>query len=133
DRSRNDDHPVVKGRSRESIALGAVRSVPSQFQRRGTIYLLVMVAAILLSIIGFSLLTTSRLAARVRSQSDDIDQAEQLAESAVEFALSKLAANNSWRTTYTSGVEAGTVSFGAGTISFKLVNEGLGLAPGAGN
>jgi len=101
--------------------------------RRGSIYVFVLGASMLVVIVGLGALAVTRLNARVGAQANDAVEAAALAESAVEYALSRLAGNSSWRTYYVNGVETTPKPMGNGTISFKLVDEALGMAGGDGS
>jgi hypothetical protein len=98
--------------------------------RRGTIYLVVLALVLLMTASGVAAIAVSRTRTRTVGQSNDTLRAEVLAESAVERALAYMNANANWRTTYTSGVETAQVSFGGGTVSFKLVDECDGALSG---
>src|SRR5690349_16928608 len=90
--------------------------------RRGAAYLLVLASGMLLAVIGFGILTSSRSATKTAGQNADLDEATVLAESAVEQAMAVIANNSNWRTLYASGVEGTPVSMGRGTMSIKLVD-----------
>jgi len=77
----------------------------------------------LLTVVGLSVLTLARLKGREILWSNNSKEAGVLAEAAVEWALTKLATDENWRTTYTNGVETAPVPLGNGTIRFKLVDE----------
>jgi hypothetical protein len=91
--------------------------------RRGSVYILVLGTGMLLTVVGLSVLTLARLNGRTILWANNSKEARVLAEAAVEWALTKLADDANWRTTYTNGVETAPVALGHGTISFKLVDE----------
>jgi hypothetical protein len=91
--------------------------------RRGSAYVLVLGMGTLAMVAGLAAVTVGRIQLRGTSACNDVIQAEALAESAVEFALTRLTTDNNWRTTYSNGVETTPISFGGGTISFRLVDE----------
>lgn len=91
--------------------------------RRGSFYIFVLGTAMLLTVIGLSVLVLARLSVRTLQQADDSTKAEVLAEDAVEYALTLLNSNPNWRTAYSNGVETAPVPLGNGTIAFKLVDE----------
>ena len=91
--------------------------------RRGSVYILVLGTGMLLTVVGLSVLTLARLNGRTILWANNSKEARVLAEAAVEWALTKLAADANWRTTYTNGVETAPVALGQGTINFKLVDE----------
>ena len=92
-------------------------------RRRGSVYILVLGMAMLVTVAGLSVLTFARLKGREILWSNHSKEAGVLAEAAVEWALIRLTADTNWRTTYTNGVETSAVAFGNGTISFKLLDE----------
>lgn len=94
-----------------------------KIRRRGTAYLLVVGMMTLLTVAALAAAMTARISVRSVGQATDARRAEALAESAVSWAIAKLAADASWRTTYTNNVATAPVTSGAGTISFKLVDE----------
>jgi len=87
------------------------------------VYVLVLGTGLLLAVVGLSLLTLARLNSRTIVWANDSKEARVLAEAAVEWALTTLAADAHWRTTYTSGQETPPVALGHGALSFKLVDE----------
>lgn len=102
-------------------------------RRRASVYVMVLGITTLIALLAISAAMAARLTLKSVAVQNDGAAAAALAESAVDYALSKLAADTNWRTTYSNGSETARISVGRGTISFKLVNEGLGLTPGAGS
>src|SRR5689334_5864746 len=93
-------------------------------QRRGGVYVFVLGTAMLVTIIGMMVLTTSQINVRASGGTNDGMEAAALAESAVEFALQKVAKDSTWRTDYTNNViVTPAVPLGRGTISFKLADD----------
>jgi hypothetical protein len=84
---------------------------------------LVLGMGMLVSVMVLGTLITNRLQMRNTDRSSDSLHAEALAESALDYALTTLNANNTWRTVYTSGVETAPITVGGGTISFRVVDE----------
>jgi Tfp pilus assembly protein PilX len=103
-----------------------MHSPPAKSRRRlrprGSVYIFVLGVATLVTVIGLSFLAVTRLSARANVHANDATEAEALAEAAVEYALSAIAGNPSWRTTYSNGVQTAPKTLGGGTISFKLVD-----------
>jgi hypothetical protein len=87
------------------------------------VYVFVLATSMLVTVIGLSVLTVTQINNRSIGQSNDTAEAELLAEDAVEYATSLLAADSNWRTTYSSGSVTAGKALGHGTISFKLVDE----------
>ena len=95
-------------------------------RRPGTVYVFVLGIGVLLTVIGLAVVALVRLNTRLSEEAGDGAEAEALAESAIEYALSALAEDSNWRTTYTNGTETAAKSLGGGTFTFKLVDEGDG-------
>ena len=88
-------------------------------------------AACCFRLIGLGVLTVSRSNSRTSTATADLDEATALAESGVEWGLVAVAADTSWRSTYTHNVETTPKTMGRGRISFKLVAAtGTSLASG---
>ena len=119
--------PRVAGRVASLVAEGAAaRGVRPSSPRRGGANVLVLGVAFVTTVIAVTVLSVAQMAGRTNGLTNDAAEAEVLAESAVEYAQAKLAADPLWRVTYTSGVETTPVAWGRGTISFKLVDEADG-------
>ena len=95
-------------------------------RRRGSVYVFVLGAGMLLAVAGMAMLASSQISLRSAVAADDAAEAAVLAESAVEYALARIKSNANWRTSYTNNVEITPVPFGRGTLSFKLVDEADG-------
>jgi hypothetical protein len=108
---------------KRAIHLPRIRIAAAKRPRRGTAYLLVLGAGILLSVIGFGIMTAARSNTRTASQAADMDEAAMLAESAAEWEMAYINQTTSWRSSFTSGVETTALSVGRGTMSAKLVDE----------
>lgn len=105
---------------------------PSRAKRRGTVYVVVLGAALIVSLIGMTGLMVARLQFRRATQAQDWIEAGDLALSAIEWGIKQINANTNWRTTYTNNVEITPIAMGRGTMSYKLVDAALGLASGDG-
>lgn len=92
--------------------------------RRGSIYVFVLATAMLLTIIGMMVLTTSQISARSTYNANDSIEASVLAESAVDYALQQIANDSNWRSDYTNNVIVTPAkNLGHGTITFKLADD----------
>lgn len=90
--------------------------------RRGTIYILVLMTSViitLIGIIGFRL--THAQAAVVRADAQR-DEAMSLAESAVQWGIHYVSLTDDWRENTTSGTTIRTMNLGGGTISVAIVD-----------
>jgi len=101
--------------------------------RGGTTYVVVLGVATIVSVLGMSGLMVSRLQYRQAVQSRDWTEAGDLALSAIELGILRISQDTSWRTNFTNNAEITPISFGNGTLSFKLVDAALGLSGGDGN
>lgn len=99
-------------------------------RRRGSLYVSVMIVSLIVALIGMSSLHVARLSLTTSQASDDRIIAEQIARSAVEFAVNRINSDSSWRSSYTNGAETpyGGHTIGAGSFTFKLVEPDGDLA-----
>ncbi len=101
--------------------------------RRGTMYILVMGAAAIVSLIGMTGLMVARLQYRQTIQARDWQEAGDLALSAIEVGVLKINATPTWRTTFTNNAESTPITMGDGTFTYKFVDAALGMSAGDGN
>jgi hypothetical protein len=101
--------------------------------RRGAAYVMVLSIGMLLSVVAFAVVASSRADSRTAKHAADADEAAALAESGVEWGLAAVGNDTSWRTTYAHNVEATPKAMGRGTTSFKLVAESGSTLVGTGN
>jgi hypothetical protein len=97
-------------------------------RRAGGVYAVVLALTMLITVIGLGALATARITSRATTTAVDWQQADHLAMSAVEQAISKMNSEagvspTTWRTPYTSGALAFNGDFGAGQIRWVLVDE----------
>ena len=71
---------------------------------------------------GLSVLLVSQYAGRNSGLSNDSAEAEALAQSAVEYAMTRTAADPLWRYTYQNNQETTPIPLGRGTIAYKFVD-----------
>jgi len=90
---------------------------------RGSAYVLVLGVATLVAVIGTAALLAGRINLRMTVGANDAIEADSLATSAIEQALTLLNTDPGWRTNYKSGAENGPFALGRGTASFTLVDE----------
>jgi hypothetical protein len=99
--------------------------------RRGTIYVLVLGAASLVTMLGLCGLMVVRLELRAAAMSSGRHEADLLAMSAVEHALRTIGdaeaaaevSGGSWRDAFTDGATGATLVLGHGTMSWRLVDD----------
>jgi hypothetical protein len=82
--------------------------------RRGSVYIAVLGVAMIVSIVSLSAMQITRLQRHSALALDETAEARLMAQSAVEYALAKITADSSWRTTFKSGVEYPTDWVGLG-------------------
>lgn len=91
-------------------------------RQRGSVYVLVLGASLLVATIGISSLMAARVQLRATSSSRDQGEARELARTAVDRGLWEMNNNNAgWRAVF----EAGTltdISFGNGAFSLQAVD-----------
>jgi hypothetical protein len=98
-------------------------------RRAGGVYVLVLAMTMLITVIGLGALATARITSRATTTAVDWQQADHLAMSALEQAISKVnseaaASPTTWRTPYISGAVAFSADFGAGQIRWGVIDEG---------
>lgn len=98
------------------------RPLPPRLRRRGGAYALVVGIAFLATVMGLSVLLVSQYAGRNSGLSNDSAEAEALAQSAVEYAMTRTAADPLWRYTYQNNQETTPIPLGRGTIAYKFVD-----------
>ena len=92
-------------------------------RRRGTVYLVVIGAAMIVSIIGLSAITVARLQLRMARTADAVSEADLLALSAIEQAVTVLESTPGWRSVYTHDTWEPDQPWGAGFFKWKLVAD----------
>ncbi len=90
-------------------------------RRRGSVYVLTLGLAVLLTIIGLGVIASERISARTAAEARDSIRAELLAFSGAEHALRQITQNPDWRTAY-SGL---TVSHDLddGTFTWSVADD----------
>jgi hypothetical protein len=91
--------------------------------RRGSAYVMVLGVATLVAVIGMGVLLAARVGTRMTVDGNDAVEADALAASAVEQALTLINADPGWRSRYGSGKDNGPYPLGRGTITWKVVDE----------
>lgn len=91
-------------------------------RERGSVYILVLGASLLVAAIGVSSLMAARVQRKIVTVSTDRGQARELARTAIDRGLWEVK-NNAllWRTTFAAGVLT-NVSFGGGTFTLHAVD-----------
>ncbi|CAN5703519.1 hypothetical protein BH09PLA1_BH09PLA1_08110 [soil metagenome] len=89
---------------------------------RGTVYALVLMVSMLVTVIGISALAAVRVQLRAANLSSDIDDARLYAQSAVELTKQWIYADANWRTNRRSGAWATGMAIGGGTFSVSVTD-----------
>jgi hypothetical protein len=116
-------------RSQERLS---VRAQSRSRRRPGVVYVAVMGAAMVISIITLAALHITKVELRATGGVDQTTAAINASRAAVEFALAKIRSNSNWRTAYTSGQEEPAGSWttwtAASKFKFSLVDDDGNLA-----
>lgn len=92
--------------------------------RRGSIYIAVLGAASLVALIGVGAVAAARIQLRAAVAANDATRAAPLAQSAVELARLRIAADPNWRVTFAHDRWTEEIPFATGGIlNFKLRDE----------
>ncbi len=90
--------------------------------RRGSVYILILSASMLVAIIGISALTTARIQHRAAAGTDDLAEARLYARSALEIAVHNISQDPNWRTTYGNTNWPKNQAIGNGIYSIEAVD-----------
>ena len=91
-------------------------------RQRGSVYILVLGASLIVAVIGISSLMAARVQRRAVVASSDMTQARELARTAIDRGLWEVKVNvMSWRTTFSDGTLT-NISFAGGTFSLVAVD-----------
>jgi len=99
------------------------RDIRVAARRRGSIYLATLGATMIVTVIGLSALLAVRVRNREQSTTAVAVKTRVAAQSAIEWALFKIAGDPNWRTRYTHDTWAPEVTLGEVTLTFKLLDE----------
>src|SRR5689334_15273911 len=91
-------------------------------RRRGGIYMAVLGAAMLVTVIGMAALAAARGRRQTAQLAIDSAEARLYAESAVELAIGAISADSSWRTNHASGVWYTNRPLDDGTFTISVVD-----------
>jgi hypothetical protein len=91
-------------------------------RRRGSAYIIVLAASLLVAVIGVSALLGARVEHRAARGATDAGVARQYARSAINLALHKINEDSSWRTTYGNGNWPTGKSIGHGSYTISAVD-----------
>lgn len=102
------------------------RGLASPARCRGSVYLLVLGTAMLVTLLGLSALLLVRVERRMDTAAQDAVQARLFAQSAIELALQRMAADPMWRHRHANGAWTADATLGRGSISYRFTDPGDG-------
>lgn len=92
--------------------------------RRGSVYVMVLLTAMVLTVIGLSGAIVTRLNFRSAEMGRESGEARLLASTAVEHALATIAATPTWKTVYAGQDLPLPASFNGGTFKWRITDNG---------
>lgn len=98
----------------------------STARQRGSVYLLVLSTAMLVTIIGAGGLLALRAQRQAAIAQQDANAARLLAQSAVDVALAIMETQPDWRTLYAHNSWSHSRAAGSGTLNFKYIDDADG-------
>ncbi len=96
-------------------------------RNRGTVYVLVLMISMLVTVIGLTALASVRVQLRSAMLSGDVDDARLCAQSSLELAKQWIYADANWRTNRSSSAWATDVKIGAGSFNITAVDPVDGI------
>lgn len=91
--------------------------------KRGTIYLLVLISSVIVTLIGLMGFRMLRAQAAIAQSDTERDEALVIAESAVQWGVHVVTLKGDWRDGIASGVPIRTGPFGRGTMSVTITDK----------
>lgn len=95
---------------------------PARRVRRGSVYVLALGAATLVTIAGLSVIAITRAQGRMADAERDSAEAGLAAQSGIELASAWLGANTDWRTRLSSGTPLGPVQLGRARVAIVVAD-----------
>ena len=92
------------------IGSGRRRTARRHRARRGSVYVLVLGTALVVTILGLTAVAVTRVSLRAEAQDADARQAALLAQSAAEHAVAAVASDVTWRDKHVDGDETAPVA-----------------------
>lgn len=92
-------------------------------RRRGGVYLAVLGASMVITILGVAGIFAVRIQSKVAAAANDTVRASSNASAAIELARHRIANDAGWRPKYSNDSWVTEVAFDGGRITFKLVDE----------
>jgi len=94
--------------------------------RTGSVYIFLLLVAMLVTVIGLSAVAVERVKGRESAASNDWGEAGVLAQAGIEHALVVMNGNSAWRTLLANNTPGTAVTMGRGTYQWKFVDEADG-------
>ncbi|MEK6674329.1 MAG: carbohydrate binding domain-containing protein [Planctomycetota bacterium] len=127
-------HPVSRGRDANPACreparpLGPLLSssgprTATRYRRRGNSYIFFLGMSMLVAIIGLSALTGVRIKRQATLRLNERAAAQVYAQSAIEFSLLQIYLDTSWRDSFLHDQWSAAQPFGAGSFSWKLLDD----------
>ncbi len=90
-------------------------------RRQGSLYIVVLGTAMIVSLLGLSALTVHRITRRSYEESNDLFQARQNALTALKMGMLRIEQDPDWRYTFPNGVwEADSNIYGSGSGTYSI-------------
>ncbi len=91
-------------------------------RRRGSVYVLVLVVSMIVTVIGLSAIMVLRIQRRSFEGHNDATVAKNYAQSAIDIAMLQIMLDTNWRQTYTHNTWVADQAIDRGTFKWKLVD-----------
>lgn len=103
----------------------------SRARQRGSVYLAVLGAAMMVTLIGVSGVLAARVQRRTAGVTLHAQEASLLAQSAIDLATYEIATNTNWRTAHTHGTWTAERELGGGTVAYRFLDDDGNLSNNA--
>lgn len=92
-------------------------------KRRGAVFVIVLLASLVVASMTLAAAMTTYRAVRLERDESQLRQVQVLADSGLEWALSSINQNSSWRTTLTNNTDVAPIAFGPGTLCYRVIDS----------
>lgn len=108
----------------------APTAISPAISRRGSVYVAVLVASTIVSVIGLSALNAARAQQRASQNEADFAEAKFYAQSAIDMAMYSITTDGNWRQDFPDGNWWANQPIGAGTYTVNVIDPIDGLING---
>lgn len=115
-----DNHPIRKLRARRQ----------RHRRRQGYVYIVVIMTAIIVSALAMSSVWIARKHSLEQTAADEAYELASAADSAIELALARIAADANWRTTHVHNTEYGPFALGDVSLYYRLLDPSNNIGNG---